>query len=235
MGVSISIASGKDGSGKSIVTVNLGLALSNMGVSTMIVDGDIRGPTVGLLLGVVEPEVPTIHHVLSNAASPESAIIECYGVKAVVGALRINQLLGISLEKLPSILERYADVFDVLLVDSPAGLGEDVFTVVGSCKRLVLVLTPELNSIIHAIKTLVLAKRVGTEVMGVIINRAGGAYDIPADQISDFLRLDTLGVIPEDEMVKKAVSEGVPVFKGHPNSSFSREIKKIAALLAELL
>jgi septum site-determining protein MinD len=233
MGISICIASGKDGAGKSIITANLGVSLSNSGTKALIVDGDIKGASLGLILGVMDPKVPSIHDCLSGKISPEKAIIESFGTNAVLGGLKINQLMGVSMDNFPMVIENYTDKFEVVIVDSPGGLGSDSLMVISSCQSLILILTPDLNSIIHAIKTLVLANKVGSRIIGAIVNRGGSPYDVPPDQISDFLKIEILGEIKEDEKVKKSVHEAVPIVMGYPKTHFSEEIKKIANSLIE--
>jgi septum site-determining protein MinD len=233
MGVSICIASGKDGTGKSLITANLGAALSNMGVNTLVVDGDIKGASIGLIFGVMDPKTVSIHDCLSGKIPPENAITKAFGTKIVVGGLKIQQLMGVTLDNFPMIIESYSSKFEIVLVDSPGGLGSDALMVISSCQSLILIVTPDLNSVIHAIKTLVLAKKVGSRVIGAIINRRGSPYDIPTDEVSDFLRIEVLTEVEEDGKVKKSVHEAVPIVMGYPKSNFAVKIKEIATLLME--
>jgi MinD-like ATPase involved in chromosome partitioning or flagellar assembly len=234
MGVSICIASGKDGTGKSQIAANLGTALSNMGISTLIVDGDIRGASLGLIYGVMDTKTPTIHDVLTEKVTLEKGIIESFGTKLVVGGMKIQQLVDVSLERFPQIIEQYTDLFEIVIVDSTGGLGNDAMMVINSCQSMILVLTPDINSIIHAIQTLVLAKNVGASVIGAVINRAGSPYDVPREQVEDFLNVEILGVINEDEKIKKSVHEAAPIVMGYPKSDFSEGIKEIANLLVNI-
>ncbi|RMF89127.1 MAG: hypothetical protein D6733_07015 [Methanobacteriota archaeon] len=227
MGISVCIASGKDGVGKSVVAANLAIVLSSLGVETLIVDGDIEGASVGLILGV-DPGGLTIHDCLSGKADPKKAVIEASGTKAVIGAIGIEQLVGASLENFPSILEDFTGAFDIVLVDSQGGLGDNTVTVIGSCQALLLVLTPDIGSVTNGLKILAVAKKLGTTVLGALINRSGSPYDIPADKIADLMRLDVIGELPEDETVKRALFEGVPVSVGYPDSPFSKEIRSVA-------
>ncbi len=233
MGASICVASGKDGTGKSVITANLGAAFTNMGFTSLIVDGDIRGASIGLLLGIMDPKTPSIHDSLSEKIKPSEAIVDSFGVKAVIGGIKINQLMGVSMDNFPDIIEEYSKGFEVVLVDSPGGVGDDTLVVLSSCQFFILVLTPDINSVIHAIKTLVLANKVGSTVLGAVVNRAGSPYDIPMDQVSDFLKIEVLGELKEDEKVKKSVHEAVPVVMGYPGAAFSKKIKVIANKLAD--
>jgi septum site-determining protein MinD len=227
MGVSVCFASGKDGVGKSVITANLGIALSNLGISTLIVDGDIAGTSIGLVLGV-DPGSPSIHDCLSGNATCDEAIIEVHGTNAIVGGIQIEQLVDVSLEGFSNIIEELTEKFDVVLVDSPAGLGTDAVTVMSSCQSLILVLTPDINSITNTLKSLAVAKRVGTAVLGAIVNRTGGAYDIPSDKISDLLKVRIIAEVNEDEKVKQSLLDAAPIYSEAPDSKFSQQIKEIA-------
>jgi septum site-determining protein MinD len=227
MGISVCLASGKDGVGKSIITANLGIALSQLGINTLVVDGDIEGASIGLILGV-DPGVPSIHECLSGKLSCEDAIIDAFGSKAVVGSIRIEQLVNVSIEGISSIIEEFSDKFDIVLVDSPAGLGNDAVTVINSCKSIMLVLTPDISSVTNTLKTLAVAKKVGTTILGAVLNRTGGRFDIPADKIQDLLKVKIITEIAEDEQVKQSLSDAIPIYSESPNCEFSLKISEIA-------
>jgi septum site-determining protein MinD len=227
MGVSVCLASGKDGVGKSTLAINLGISLSKLGISTLIVDADIEGASFGLLLGV-DMNVPSMHDCLSGRSSCDNVIIEVHGTKAIVGAINIEQLVDVKMDSFPNILEDLTEKFDIVVVDSPAGLGTHAVTVVSSCQSAILVLTPDINSVTNTLKTLAVSKKVGTSILGAIINKKGGAYDIPSDKIGDLLKVKIISEFNEDEKVMQSLSDAVPIVEGIPNSAFSREIKELA-------
>jgi septum site-determining protein MinD len=227
MGVSVCFASGKDGVGKSTVTANLGIALSRMGINTVIVDGDIEGASFGLILGV-DPGTPSLHDCLSGRLSYKEAIIEAHGVKAIVGGITIEQIVDVSVDGFSTIVDELTDTFDIVLVDSPSGLGTDAVTILSACQSVILVLTPDINSVTNTLKTLAVAKKVGKAVLGGIINRTGGQYDIPSDKISDLLKVNIIAEIKEDEDVRQSLQEAVPSYAEDPKSDFSLQIKEVA-------
>jgi len=230
MGVSVCLASGKDGVGRSTITVNLGIALSKLGISTVVVDGDIEGASFGLILGV-DPDTPSLHDCLAGKIACEDAIIEAFGVNALVGGITIEQIVDVSVDGFSDILDGLIESFDIVLVDSPAGLGTDAVTILSSCQSVILVLTPDINSVTNTLKTLAVAKKVGTAVLGGIINRTGGQYDIPSDKIEDLLKVKIISEIAEDELVRQSLQEGVPIYAENPDSGFSKKITDIASKL----
>lgn len=227
MGVSVCLASGKDGVGKSAIAANLGITLSKLGINTIVVDGDLEGASIGLILGV-DPGVPSLHDCLSGRMNCEKAIIEAHGTKAIVGGIKIEQLINVSLEDFSKIVEGLTEKFDIVLVDSPAGLGSSALAVISSCQSLILVLTPDINSVTNTLKTLAVAKKVGTAVIGAIINRAGGTYDIPSDKIGDLLKVRIIAEIKEDEKVKQSLNDAIPLVASNPACEFSIQMKNIS-------
>jgi septum site-determining protein MinD len=227
MGVSVCLASGKDGVGKSTITANLGIALSGLGINTVIVDGDIEGASFGLILGV-DTNGPSIHDCLSGRLSCKDAIIQVHGVSAIVGGITIEQIVDVSVEGFSTIVDELSDMFDIVLIDSPAGLGTDAVTIMSACQSVLLVMTPDINSVTNTLKTLAVAKKVGKAVLGGIINRTGGQYDIPSDKISDLLKVKIIAEIKEDDNVRQSLQDAVPSYAEDPGSGFSLQIKEIA-------
>jgi len=230
MGVSVCLASGKGGVGKSTIAANLGVALSKMGINTVLVDGDLEGASLGLLLGV-DPGSPSIHDCLAGKMSCREALVEAYGTKVMVGSINIERLVDISLDRFPKVLAELTGMFDILLLDAPAGLGSDAITLMSSCHSLILVLTPDINSVTNTLKTLAVAKKVGVAVLGAIVSRTGGEYDIPSDQIEELMKVKIIAEMPEEELVKRSLNEAVPIYVGYPASTYSAQIKVVAKKL----
>ncbi|MFV2040636.1 MAG: hypothetical protein ACC644_01460, partial [Candidatus Hydrothermarchaeales archaeon] len=59
-------------------------------------------------------------------------------------------------------------------------------------------------------------------------NRTGGQYDIPSDKIEDLLRVKIISEIGEEGLVRQSLQEGVPIYAGNPDSSFSKKIMDVA-------
>ena len=230
MGTSICIASGKGGVGKSTISVNLGVALSKIGVNPIIVDGDLEGTSIWSLIGV-DKSLPTIHDYLSGELAVEDVIIYSDGANFVVGGLEIDKLRNIDLDRFKDLVDQLVERFDLVLVDCAPGLGKDAVTAISSCVTMLLIVTPDITSIMNALKTILVAKRTGCTILGVLVNRSMGEYDIPDEQISSVLGFDIIGRIPEDNEVKKAGNIGKPMVTYNPESQFSQKIMDLASRL----
>ncbi len=230
MGTSICIASGKGGVGKSTIAVNLGVALSKLGVDSIVVDGDVEGTSISSLIGA-NPSVPSIHDCLSGELDVEDAIINLNGTNFVVGGLEIEKLMGVDMSLFEDIINKLMERFEIVIVDCPPGLGVDSVNVISSCVAMLLVVTPDIMSMINALKTVVLAEKVGCTIIGTLVNKSSSEYDIPDAQISSVLRIKTVGRLSEDEDVKKALSIGEPLVTYNPKSQFSLELENVASSL----
>jgi len=232
MGTSICVVAGKEGSGKSTITANLAIALSKLELQVIAVDGDLEGSSMGLMLGV-DQGAPSIHGVLAGKASLENAIIEKHGIKALVGSIKLEDLIGVEFENFPAIIKRLENTFDLVIVDSPGGLGYDAVTVISSCRNILLVLTPDISAVTNTLKIMVVAKKSGKNILGAVLTRTGNEYDIPKLQIEDILNVKVLGEIKEDKQVRKASQEGVPPII--TSTSFSKEVSRIAGEVIKFL
>lgn len=230
MGISIAIASGKGGVGKSIIAANLGIALSKFKVSVVIVDGNVEGASLGLIMGI-KSYPASIHEVLSGKRSIYDAVVDAGGVKVVVGEVAIESLRDIDFEVFEKAVEELSKKYEVVVVDSPPGLGRDAVTALSACEQVILVVTPDISAISEALKTIAVAKNVGCVILGALVNKTGSRYDIPRERISDILDLEVIGEIREDEAVKKALFEGKPLALHKPNSQLAMELSSIAAKL----
>ena len=227
MGISVCIASGKDGVGKSTIAVNLGIALSGMNISTLMIDADIAGASFGFILGL-SSDSHTLHDCLAGRVFCDEALIDAYGAKAIVGGIQMHQLVNVSLDGFPKIIEQLQDKFEIILVDSPAGLGNDAISAISSCESSILVMTPDINSVTNTLKTLAIAKKVGSTALGLIINRKGGSYDIPSARISELMKMRILAEIDETERIKQSLHDAVPTYVEDNSCTFSQDIKSIA-------
>ena len=230
MGTSICLASGKGGVGKSTISVNLGVALSKIGVKSIVVDGDFEGTSIGSLIGT-DASLPSIHDYLSGDLAVEDVIINQDGANFVIGGIEIEKLRNIDLDRFKDIVDQLVKKFDLVLVDCAPGLGKDVVTAISSCVTMLLIVTPEITSILNALKTILVANRTGCTIVGVLVNRSSSDYDIPDEQISSVLGVDIIGRIPEDNEVKKAGNIGKPMVTYNPESQFSQKIMDLASRL----
>jgi septum site-determining protein MinD len=223
-------ASGKGGTGKTTVTINLGTSLAQLGRQTCILDADIGMANLGLSLGLADVPV-TLHEVLSGKASIKEAIYEGPGgVRVVPSGISLQGFQQSNPELLRDILKDLTDTLDFLLIDAPAGISRDGVVPLAVADDVILVVNPELSAIVDAMKTKILTEVVGGHVYGAIVNRATPeSMGSISQKMEKVLGTRVIGMIPEDPNVRKAASAKTPVVLRYPASGSSIAFKKIAA------
>ncbi|MFQ5815336.1 MAG: cell division ATPase MinD [Candidatus Hydrothermarchaeaceae archaeon] len=233
MGVSITVASGKGGVGKTAIAANLGIALAQLGRDVIILDADIEMANLELHLGL-EGMKETLHSVLAGEADVKSSIYEGpEGVKVIPGGISLDGLREVDPDKLEDVLNTLIESTDILLIDAPAGLGKSVVTALAAAQQVMLVVVPEVSSMSDALKTKIVAKKLGSHILGAVINRAG--YDVRTDltsqEVEAILEVKILGTIPEDVEMRRATTFGQPLIIRSPNSPAAIAIMRLAAEL----
>jgi septum site-determining protein MinD len=226
----ISVASGKGGVGKTTITGNLGVALSTYGERTIVLDADVAMANLELILGM-EGKSITLHDVLSGEASIEDAIYEGPGgVKVVPAGISLEGLRKIKFDRLEEALEVLVDETDILLIDAPAGLEKDALAAIAAAQEMLLVTTPEVPSISDALKTKIIASKLGVDILGVVINREHHDKTfLTIDEIEAILEVPVIAVIPDDPEVSRAAAFGEPIIIKNPKSPTSNAIMQLAA------
>lgn len=227
------LASGKGGTGKTTVTVNLGTCLAQLGKKTFVMDADIGMANLGLALGLEDVPI-TLHEVLAGKANINDAIYEGpAGLKVVPSGISLQGFQQADPEKLKEVLKELVNLCDYLLIDAPAGISRDGVIPLAIADEVILVVNPELSSIVDALKTKILTEVVGGHVMGAILNRAGTEKtDFVSQKMEKVLGVKVIGTIPEDPNIRKAASFKTPLVIKYPNSDASIALKRIAANIA---
>ena len=213
------IISGKGGTGKTTSAINLGAALNHLGEDVIIVDGNLSTPNIGLHLGA--PIVPiTLNHVLNGKAAIEDAIYEHEsGAKIMPASLSSKENERINYKKFQDITKKLRKMTNHILIDSSAGLGEEVKTAIICADEIIIITNPEIAAITDALKTIKLTQEMNKPVKGIIITRyRGKETEMSLPNIKDMLESPILGIIPEDNAIKKSQAMKNAVIHTHPKS-----------------
>lgn len=231
----ITIASGKGGVGKTSITANLGIALAELGYKVCLIDADIAMANLSLLLGMQSSPI-TLHDVLLGEATIEDAMYDGpKGVKFIPSGLSLENYRRVDSERLESVITSLKNKFEFVLLDAPAGIEKNVLAALAAAEEIILVTMPESPSIADVLKTKMVAERLGSKPIGVIINSVYGEKgEIPAQDIMRILELPSFGSIPFDPEVRKSfMQEKVsPVILRAPHAPASKAFRMIAAKIA---
>jgi len=229
----ITVTSGKGGVGKTTTTINLGFALNSFGKDVVVVDANLTTPNVGLHLGA--PIVPiNLNHVLTGKVKVADAIYEHdSGTKIIPSSLSVKELKKIHHGKLKDITKKLRRTADYVLFDSAAGLGEEAVDSMHAGDELIIVTNAEITAVTDALRTVKIAEEMGKEIRGVIVTKVrGDKSEMPIVNIKDMLGLPILGVVPEDDQVRIALTKKNAVMSFAPHSKAARSYRKIAARIA---
>jgi septum site-determining protein MinD len=225
----LACASGKGGTGKTMLTANLGVALAELGKNVVILDSNLTTPNLGLHMGL--PLYPvTLHDVLKGKANVNDAIYEHEsGLQIIPAGISLKDLKGVDSRDLPNVLLDLLGKTEFIIIDSAAGLGKEALAAMESADELILVTTPELPAVTDALKAAKLAEQIGTKVSGLVINRvAGKGHELRTEDIVSMLDTELLAEIPEDIAVQESIAKKIPVLQHRPRSPASMEIRRLA-------
>ena len=240
----VAVSSGKGGVGKSTVAVNLAVSLALDGARVGIMDADVYGPNVPIMLGAAEarPEVDV------NKLVP----IEAYGVKLMSMALlqpgdkpmivRGPILHGLVKQFLSDV--KWGEL-DYLIVDMPPGTGDVQLSLAQlvPVQGAVLVTTPQNVAIADVRRALRMFETVAIPVLGIIENMSyflapdtGTRYNIfgkgGGAKLAEMYHVPLLGTIPLGMEVREGGDNGVPVVVSHPDSPQAIAFRRVAEEVA---
>jgi len=227
------ITSGKGGVGKTTTVANLGAALNKFNEDVVIVDTNLTTPNIGLHFGA--PIVPvSLNHVLQRKADIDEAVYEHEsGTKIVPSSLSLKDIKKVRLNNLGGVSKDLKKMYDHVLLDSAAGLGDEVKASMESSDEVILVTNPNILSVTDALKTIKMAKDMKKFVSGVIVTRVtGNRNEMGLDSIQDMLEVPILGVVPEDKNVLAALNNKDAIVNWKPKNRVARAYIDIAARIA---
>jgi len=245
----IAVGSGKGGVGKSTVSVNIALALQQLGAKVGLVDADILGPSIPGMLGIPTGVPPTM--------TPDGKIIpaERHGLKVMsMGMLTEDDnpavlrgpMVGKYLNKF--ITDAQWGTLDYLVLDLPPGTGDTQLTLAQNIplSGVVVVTTPQAVSLKIARRGLRMFEKVQVKILGIVENmrtftcpHCGENTDIFSHGGGEAMSLELgapfLGALPLDIDVVTCGDEGIPIVSKQPTSVSSKVYASIATALMKQL
>lgn len=227
----MAVCSGKGGVGKTTLVANVGLALAKFGKDVTIVDANFTTPDLSFHFGT-PMGTPTLHHVLAGEVDLKYALhVHPSGLKVIPASLSLADAGKARRHGFDKVVERLGG--DFVLVDSQAGLGPDVVSVIQASTEVLVVTNPEWPAITDALKTILVAKGQGKRITGVVLNRITNEKLEPGlNGIEGVLDASIIGMIPEDRVVRASIATRNPAVISEPHSEAAIAFRKLAADLA---
>lgn len=239
----IAVASGKGGVGKTTVAVNLAIALAQSGAQVGLMDADIYGPNIPIMVGLNQPP---------RAVGERIIPLQAYGIKLMSMGFLVppDQAVIWRGPMLHNAIRQFLTEvewgeLDYLVIDLPPGTGDVQISLAQSVPLTggVVVATPQPVALADVVKGITMFRRLDVPVLGVVENMSyficphcnqrteifahGGA-----EQLAQELGVPFLGAIPLDVAIRVGGDNGQPVTALAPDSPYALPFKTIAEKVA---
>ena len=235
----IAVTSGKGGVGKTNVSVNLAVAMSDAGRRVMLLDADLGLANVDVLLGL-QPEC-NLSHVINGERTLEEIILNGpSGVMVVPAASGVKRLAELSTMENAGLIRAFSELnhdVDTLIIDTAAGINESVTSFSRAAQGVLVVVCDEPASITDAYALIkVLSLDYDTQHFRVLANQVQSAQEgrdlfnkisRVTDRYLD-VTLEFIGVVPHDDYLRKAVRKQRAVVQAYPRSRSALAFKNLA-------
>lgn len=242
----ISVTSGKGGVGKTQVVSNLALALRAKGLEVLIFDGDMGLANIDIVYNITPPY--SLQHLLNGSKTIDEVIFNGPdGVKvlpAASGVKELTQLSDANKLNLMSQLDQLEGRFDVVLIDTAAGISENVMYLNSAAQSIFVVVTPEPTSITDAYALMKVAStQYGEKTFHIITNQCKSEAEgkiifksllNATDQFLDSVQLWHLHSFPFDEKVRQAITRQSPVIKFDKDGVLAKSYSELAQKVMKL-
>ncbi|MBN1698325.1 MAG: MinD/ParA family protein [Spirochaetales bacterium] len=242
----ISISSGKGGVGKTNIAINIALAYAQLGKKVVVMDADLGLANVNVVLGII-PRYNLYHLIRKQKKMKEIIQDTGYGIKIVAGASGFSKIANLSDDERKNIIVELSELSnaDVLIIDTGAGVSNNVLSFIAASDDAIIVTTPEptaitdaygiikiiateidninigLKLVVNKVKTVTEGRRVAERV----INIAGQFLN---------LKIDYLGFVYDDVLVHNCVVKQKPFLLADAKSKASICIKHMVGRLENI-
>lgn len=244
----IAVAAGKGGVGKSTVAVNLAVALAQEGAQVGLLDADVFGPSIPLMLGASgQPEA------FEDANGQAMMVpLQAHGIKLISIGFLIDESQPVIWRgpMVTQLLRQFIynvawSPLDYLIVDMPPGTGDVALTLAQSLPLTgaLIVTTPQIVATADVVKAMQMFKKVNVPLLGIVENMSyfiapdtGNRYDIfgagGAQRLAQQLNVPLLGQIPLGTSVRAGGDQGAPAVISAAPDAYAEVFRQVARQLA---
>lgn len=242
----ISITSGKGGVGKSSFTINLAYQLQRLNKKVIIFDADLALANIDILLG--EKPKYNLSHFLNGEKTINEIIYTSkkYGIKFIPATSGFEELANLPFEKQMYILDALHEIyykFDIMLIDTSAGLSQDVINFCLASDKTIVLTTPDPTSLSdsYAISRVLLTYKSEDLDVGIVVNMV----DDEDEALKIYRGIDSTlktfvgkgisyyGFIKKDERLVDSIRNIYLLSAEYPNAIYSKNVLNIARSLVE--
>ncbi|MFT6899950.1 MAG: flagellar biosynthesis protein FlhG [Colwellia sp.] len=238
----IAVSGGKGGVGKTNVSLNTAIALGQLGQRVLVLDADLGLANVDVMLGLRVKR--NLSHVLSGECELDDIIIEGpAGINVIPATSGTQSMVDLTPSEHAGLIRAFSDMntkFDVLIVDTAAGISDMVLSFCRASQDVMLVVCDEPTSITDCYALMKLLSRDhGVFKFKVVANMVRtpkegqqlfGKLSKVTDRFLD-VALELVAVIPFDENIRKSVRKQKAIVEAYPQSPAAVAFKSLAANL----
>ena len=236
----ITVTSGKGGVGKTNLVANLAICLAQAGRKVTIIDADLGLANIDVIFGI-RPKTNLNDVINGNLTLDQIIIPGPCGVQIIAGGSGISELAHLapeSAQRLFNQLRFLEDRTDYLLIDTGAGISQNVISFCLAADQIIVVTTPEPTSLADAYGIIKIISQSGKGCqVGILVNRVGSEEEalFVQDRLEkvalEFLNfpLQRLGSIPQDKQMYLAVRQQTPLMLFSPMSPAASSIREIVS------
>ena len=225
----IAVASGKGGVGKSSLSANLAVALSQLGHRVGVLDADIYGHSIPHILGIRQRPVAVDELIVPPVKDDLKLMSIGFFLDGNEPVMWRGPMLHRALEQF--LTDVHWGEIDVLVVDMPPGTG-DVSISLGQLlprAEVVVVTTPQRLAQDVAARAAAMAQKTNMRLLGVVENMSGDVFGSGGgEELAHELRVPLLGTVPLDPALREQGDAGAPVVSARPEAASAQAIVAIA-------
>jgi len=231
----LAVASGKGGVGKSSLTANLAVALSQLGHRVGVLDADIYGHSIPHILGIRQRPVAVDDLIVPPVKDDLKLMSIGFFLDGNEPVMWRGPMLHRALEQF--LTDVHWGELDVLVVDMPPGTGDVSISLAQLLPRaeVIVVTTPQRLAQDVASRAASMAKKTNMRLLGVVENMSGDVFGSGGGQeLADELGIPLLGTVPLDPALREQGDLGEPVVRARPDAAAAQSILAVAQAVEEL-
>jgi pilus assembly protein CpaE len=229
----------KGGTGKTLVSTNVAVALALEGHRTALVDLDLQFGDVGLALGL-RPD-KTIYDLVRSGGSLDEDKLDAYlvrhssGLGVLLAPTRPDQASAVTVDFLRDVFTNLRSMCDYVLVDTPPGFTPEVIAAIDSSSHVCIVGMLDSLSLKNTKLGLETLELMGYDPkrISLALNRADTRVGITQDDVTLIIGRDPQVLIPSDRQIPISVNEGVPIVVADERSEAARAFRRLAESYTE--
>lgn len=231
MGMVLAITSGKGGVGKSTVSVGIAAAFCLNHQRTLLVDTDEGLRCLDGMLGLTEQVYLDISDVSPNPERLTSAVIAVDSVPGLHLLAAPASFGTIQPESFGAVISAASSLYDVVIIDCPAGVEERYYAGLPKDSRILVVTNSDAAALRGAMQAGILVRRLGFADVHLILNKFSadhvGRLHADVNKIIDQTEISLIGIVPQDSEILRAAAAGKPSQRGRAMMAFGRIAARI--------